>query len=227
MTHAHGDHGHGHHRGGSHDIAADQASWDERYRSSDALWSGNPNPQLVTEASDLSPGTALDVGCGEGADAIWLAERGWRVSAVDFSTVALERGAARARAAGAEVAQRITWIHADLTDWIPPAGSFDLVSSQFMHLPKEQREPLYRRLAEAVAPGGTLLIVGHHPSDMLTSIPRPAVREFFFTGDEVAASLDPNSWEIIVNAEPERSVTDPDGNGVTIHDAVLRARRRM
>jgi SAM-dependent methyltransferase len=233
MTHAHGERserreqGHGHHGDGSHNIAVDQASWDERYRSSDALWSGNPNPQLLTETSDLSPGTALDVGCGEGADAIWLAERGWRVSAVDFSTVALKRGAARAMEAGVEVADRITWIHADLTKWTPAAGSFDLVSSQFMHLPKDQREPLYRRLAESVAPGGTLLVVGHHPSDMQTTVPRPAAREFFFTGDDIAASLDPDEWEIILSAEPERYTTDPEGHTVPIHDAVLRARRRM
>jgi SAM-dependent methyltransferase len=208
-------------------MAVNQASWDERYRSSDALWSGNPNSQLLSQASDLSPGTALDVGCGEGADAIWLAERGWRVSAVDFSNVALQRGAARATEAGAEVAELITWIHADLITWTPAARSFDLVSVQFMHLPKDQREPLYRRLAEAVAPGGTLLVVGHHPSDMQTTVPRPAAREFFFTGNDIAASLDPDGWEIVVNAEPARHTTDPEGNTATIHDAVLRARRRM
>ena len=142
----------------------DEAFWDERYGSIDKLWSGNPNPQLVDQVSDLSPGTALDAGCGEGADAIWLAQRGWRVTAVDFSRVALERGAARALHVGAEVAERITWTHADLATWVPPVETFDLVSAHFMHFPREQREPLYRRLAASVAPAGTLLIVAHHPS---------------------------------------------------------------
>ncbi|HVA24135.1 MAG TPA: class I SAM-dependent methyltransferase, partial [Chloroflexota bacterium] len=111
------------------------AVWDERYRSQGQLWSGRPNPHLVSEAADLTPGTALDAGSGEGADAIWLAEHGWQVTAVDFSTVALERGAARARELGDEVARRITWQHADLTDWGPPVASYDLVSAQFMQLP--------------------------------------------------------------------------------------------
>ncbi len=96
-----------------------ERSWDERYRSRSTLWSGNPNAHLVSEASGLAPGAALDVGSGEGADAIWLAERGWRVTAVDFSSVALERGAARAVEVGADVAQRIDWLHEDLTDWVP------------------------------------------------------------------------------------------------------------
>jgi 2-polyprenyl-3-methyl-5-hydroxy-6-metoxy-1,4-benzoquinol methylase len=80
----------------------DQAFWDERYRSHDALWSGNPNDHLINETDGLTPGPALDVGCGEGADAVWLAERGWRVTAVDLSTVALERGAAHARRVSGE-----------------------------------------------------------------------------------------------------------------------------
>src|SRR5579859_3036709 len=112
MTDTHMEHIHAHHEDGSSDVVMDQAYWEERYRSSNALWSGNPNPQLVSEATDLAPGSALDVGCGEGADAIWLADRGWLVTAVDISTVALERGAARAREAGPAVAKRITWSHA-------------------------------------------------------------------------------------------------------------------
>lgn len=213
-----------------HDSASrfmDEAFWDERYGSIDKLWSGNPNPQLVHEVSDLSPGTALDAGCGEGADAIWLAERSWRVTAVDFSRVALQRGAARALQVGVEVAERITWTHADLTAWIPTPQSFDLVSAHFMHFPREQREPLYRRLAASVAPAGTLLIVAHHPSDLQTTIQRPRLPEMFFTGDDLVAELelDPHQWEIVTNAASERTTTGPDGETVIIHDTVLRARR--
>ena len=211
---------------GSREGMPGAAVWDERYRSQGQLWSGRPNPHLVSEAADLPPGKALDAGCGEGADAIWLAEHGWQVTAVDFSTVALERGAARACEVGAEVAQRITWEHADLTDWVPPARSYDLVSAQFMQLPSDQRELLFRRLAAAVSPGGTLLIVGHHPSDLETTVRRPRAPELFYTGSDVAALLDPESWDVIVNAARERPVTDSECRPVLVHDTVLRAWRR-
>jgi SAM-dependent methyltransferase len=203
-----------------------EASWDERYRSRTALWSGHPNPHLVAEAAGLTPGTALDVGTGEGADAIWLADRGWRVTAVDLSTVALERAAAHAAQLGAEIAGRIGWIHADLTSQDPGPARYDLVSAQYMHLPSGPRRALFGRLAKAVAPGGTLLIVGHHPSDLQTTMPRPPMPELFYTGDDIAATLDSSDWAIITNASPGRTATDPDGNTVTIHDTVLQARRR-
>lgn len=144
----------------------DEELWDERYRSRPTLWSGEPNRHLVGEAADLAPGLALDVGCGEGADAIWLAQRGWRVDGVDVSGVALQRAAEHADRAGAEVAGRISWLHENLTAWDPGRGRYDLVSAQYMHLPSPERDVLFRRLGEAVAPGGTLLIVGHHPSDL-------------------------------------------------------------
>jgi len=203
-----------------------QEFWDERYRSKSELWSGEPNAHLVSQASELSPGTALDVGSGEGADAIWLAERGWQVTAVDVSTVALSRGATRASEVGADVARRIDWLHEDVLTWSPDPMSFDLVSAQFMHLPERPRKSLFQRLAGSVAPGGTLLLVGHHPSDLQTTVPRPPMPELFFTASEIAVSLDTHTWEIAVVAAPERSTTDPEGQTVTIHDAVLAARRR-
>jgi SAM-dependent methyltransferase len=217
--------GHDHHGESRWDVVMDEASLNERYRSSSALWSGNPTPHLVTEAADLDPGAALDVGCGEGADAIWLAERGWRVTAVDLSTVALERAAAHALEVGVDVARRIDWLHADLTDWMPEMATYDLVSAQFMHLPKEPREALFRRLAASVSSGGTLLIVGHHPSDMQTTIARPPAPGLFFTAADVAATLDPHEWDIIVSDTRARPTLDSEGRTVTIHDAVLRARR--
>lgn len=216
----------------SHDHPLDGAAlltqefWDARYGSADQVWSGNPNRHLVEQVADLAPGTALDVGSGEGADAIWLASRGWHVTAIDISTVALDRAAQRAAAAGAEVADRITWQQADILSWAPAPLQFDLVSAQYMHLPTLARESLHRRLAAAVRPGGTLLIVGHHPSDLETSAGRPNLPDFFFTADQIAAALEPDAWQIIVAAAPERQTLDPDGRPVTIHDAVLRAQRR-
>jgi SAM-dependent methyltransferase len=204
----------------------DQEYWDERYRSQDRLWSHDPNRYLVSEASGLSPGTALDAGCGEGADALWLARQGWQVTAVDVSSVALERAAASAAAAGDEIAGRIDWRHVDLMTWDPGQGGFDLVSAQYVHLPPGQRAPLFQRLAAAVRPGGSLLIGAHHPSDLHTTIRRPKQPELFFTGDEIAAALDPALWEIVTNAAPERTVDDHEGRDVTIRDTVFRARRR-
>jgi SAM-dependent methyltransferase len=219
------DHSSDHQHGDSPSELTSEAFWDERYQSSSSLWSGHVNPHLVAEASGLTPGSALDVGCGEGADAIWLAQQGWHVMAVDVSAVALERGAAHALKVSAEAAGRITSLHADLIAWAPPAMSYDLVSAQFIHLPKDQRGVLHRRLADSVVPGGTLLIVGHHPSDLGTTVPRPSVPGLLFTASEVADSLATDEWLILVEEARARQTLDPDGRPATIHDAVLRAQR--
>ncbi|MDG4810452.1 NAD(P)/FAD-dependent oxidoreductase [Micromonospora sp. WMMD1120] len=202
----------------------EEPAWEERYRSRQSVWSGRPNPQLVAEVADLTPGRALDVGSGEGGDAVWLATRGWRVTAVDISATALERAAAHADDAG--VRDRIEFTHADLRDKPPAEEAYDLVSAQFMHLPPAPRRELFARLAAAVAPGGVLLIVGHHPSDLWTSARRMHLPTMMYTADEVAADLDPTRWEVLAAEARPRTATDPDGGDITIHDAVLLARRR-
>jgi SAM-dependent methyltransferase len=201
-----------------------KAYWEERYRSHTGPRSSRPNPQLVAEAGDLAPGTALDAGCGEGADAIWLAARGWRVTAVDFATTALRRAREHAETLGAGITSRIDWVEADLTRWTPTEEHFDLVSADYVH-PAASREALFRRLAASVAPGGTLLIVGHHPSDPQTTPSHAAAPEVHFTAEDVAASLDPDRWDIAVAEARSRSATDPHGHEITIRDAVLRARK--
>lgn len=178
----------------------DQTFWDDLYRSQPALWSGNPNPHLVTEAGGLSPGEALEIGAGEGADAIWLATGGWRVTAVDISTVALGRAADHADAAGPAVAERIQWLHRDVEGWAPPKDHFDLVTAHFFHLPSETRRRVFGGLADSTAPGGSLLIVGHCPMEG-TQMPE----EYFFSGDDIAALLDPDRWEIVTNSVFPRS----------------------
>jgi SAM-dependent methyltransferase len=203
-----------------------EAAWDERYRSRAALWSGKPNLYLMSEADGLAPGLALDAGAGEGADAIWLASHGWRVVAIDISAVALERAAAHAADRGEDVTGLIEWRHVDLASFEPAVASFDLVSAQYLQLPAAPRDVVFGQLAAAVAVGGTLLIVGHHPSDLKTTVPRPPMPELFYTGDDIAALLDDGAWDIVTNAAPGREATDPDGNAVTIHDTVFRARRR-
>jgi SAM-dependent methyltransferase len=201
-----------------------QDFWDERYASRPQVWSGRPNPHLVERARELAPGRALDVGSGEGADAIWLAEQGWDVHAVDVSEVGLARAAGHAAEAGEAVAARIAWRREDVLTWGPEPGAFDLVSAQFMHLPPEPRAALYARLAAGVAPGGSLLIVGHHPLD-IGVVPR-GPRRMMFTAEELAASLDPDAWATLVADAPARPGTAPDGTAVTLHDARLHARRR-
>jgi 2-polyprenyl-3-methyl-5-hydroxy-6-metoxy-1,4-benzoquinol methylase len=203
-----------------------QQAWEERYRSSSAVWSGLPNAALVDEAGDLPAGSALDVGSGEGADALWLAARGWRVTGVDFSATALQRAAGHAAAHGGDVAGRTTWLQADLRVWAPPAAAYDLVTAHFMHLPEEQRRALVDRLADGVAPGGTLLIVGHSAMDLHTTMHRPDIPGMFWTAGEVAATLAPDEWEIVVAQDRPRRARDPEGRYATIQDAVLRARRR-
>lgn len=220
----------------SHDHAANHAPdaqefwteefWNARYSTAGRIWSGNPNPHLVDQVKDLAPGTALDVGCGEGADVIWLAEQGWQVIGVDVSTVALERAADEATKAGAAVAERATFQQVDMLEWTPAPQQFDLVTSHFIHVPAAERESLHRKLAAAVRPGGTLLIVGHHPSDLATSIHRPNLPDLMFTAEEIAAQLDPAEWESIAAMTPGREVRDPAGQLITIHDAVLQAVRR-
>jgi SAM-dependent methyltransferase len=204
-----------------------QEFWDQRYGGHEHVWSGRPNPHLVEHASALAPGRALDVGCGEGADAVWLAERGWTVTAVDISPVGLERAAGHAREAGPTIAERITWQHSDLfaQDTVP-FGAYELVTSQYLHMPPDVRERALGRLAGAVAPGGRLLVVSHHPLDLEIPGLRPNVPELFYTASELAAQLDPSQWEIVLEAAPERTARPHGGDPVTIHDAVLVGRRR-
>ncbi|WP_102142249.1 class I SAM-dependent methyltransferase [Mycobacterium hubeiense] len=207
-------------------IELDKTFWEERWRQAQghgAVQDWPPNPQLVSEVDELTPGDALDAGCGQGTDAFWLAARGWRVTAVDFADAALRRAQANAEALDDAVAARIDWRQADLSVWTPPEEHFDLVSSHYVH-GVSPRDDLFRRLASAVKRGGTLLIVGHHPLDHTTI--SGLSPEVYFSADDVAACLEPDSWDIVVAETRTRSATDPHGRQITLHDAVLRARRR-
>jgi SAM-dependent methyltransferase len=207
-----------------HDQPAEEF-WEEHYRGRERVWSGRANAVLVAVVADLPPGTALDLGCGEGGDAIWLAGRGWRVTAVDVSAIALARLTAEAGAAG--LADAIVVERHDLARTFP-AGTFDLVSAQFLHSPVTfPREEVLRAAARAVAPGGLLVVVGHagfppwagdHEEADLDH-PAPA---------EVLASLDlaTELWDVEQLASPERPVTGPDGRTAVLTDSVVAVRRR-
>lgn len=206
------------HAGPEHQAPHGEQAWDERYLTRPAIWSGQPNAVLVAEAADLRPGTALDAGSGEGGDACWLATQGWKVTAADISSVAIERAAKRASERGLT----ITWLHADLAS-VPAPATYDLVTTHFLHVPRSEQPTLFRHLAAAVAPGGTLLVVGHDFGDMAET-PRRDLKEYAWTAQEVAATLG-EDWTIEAAESRPRQAAGPDGEEVTIHDAILRARR--
>ena len=214
-----------HEHGAGRQPAITRESYDELYRSAPAVWTGRPNRQLVVEAGDLAPGTALDAGAGEGGDALWLAARGWQVTAVDFSPVALERGAAKA--AELQLADRVEWRHEDLEAWTPPEGAFDLVSANYLHAAFADREALFRRLAAAVAPGGTLLVVGHqHGEQWGHGHAHAHEAGALYSAEDVAAVLDPAEWADVVTESRDRDPGAAERTGNPVPDTVLVARRR-
>lgn len=152
------------------------------------------SPSLLDHATEVSPGTALDAGCGEGTDTLWLASRGWRVTAVDVSPIAVDRARQRAVAEQPGVADRIEWVVADLTTW-RPAGSFDLVSAQFVHLPAAATAAFYRQLVASVAPGGSLLVAGHDPSHHRTAGGHDPASDLETV--LVAVADAPDEWELV------------------------------
>ncbi len=177
-----------------------------------------PNVRLTSEIAGLDPGLALDAGCGHGSDALWLAAHGWSVTAVDFSASALAQGRSTAEAAGPDIAGRIEWIEADLGAWLPEPGGYGLVVSLYVHIAGSV-DDMVARLAAAVAPGGTLLLVGHRPIDPVTGDPTPAAGQVQVSLDAVTPALDPARWELLVAEDRPRAAA---GSGV---DAVVRARR--
>lgn len=189
--------------------------WNERHAARDPIEAHEPDPTLVREAGGLSPGRALDLAAGDGRNAIWLAGRGWRVTAVDFSAVAIERARAAAAAAGAEV----EWLEADLLAWSPPERAFDLVTLVFLHLPPDERRAVYAGAAAAVRPGGTLLVVGHDLTNLTDGSGGPQDPAVLFTPAEIAADL---RGFTVVRSEVVRRGGDA---GRVPLDAVVRATR--
>src|ERR671935_1940623 len=209
------------HRGQRFGSAAQAAEWDARYRERDgAMWSGRPNSRLVAEVAALTPGRALDVGCGEGADAIWLAQRGWTVTAIDISEVAICRAREASHPAGASV----EWICGDALQTPLPARSFDLVSLQYPALPKAAGEAAVRRLLDTVRPGGLLLAVYHDLDDeRLEHMKSRGVDPGdYVAADDLSRLLD----DFAVERHAVEPRIDPPPGTPHIADVVLRARRR-
>jgi cyclopropane fatty-acyl-phospholipid synthase-like methyltransferase len=212
--------------------AFDKQYWDQIWQGDRvaAMAAGQPNPHLVREVNDLGPGTALDAGCGAGAEAIWLATRGWQVTAVDIAATALTHAAERATAAG--VHAKVDWVQADLSAW-EPNSRYDLVTTHYAH-PAMPQLDFYERIASWVAAKGTLLIVGHlhhHAQDPTaghehghggTEPPASAS----VTAADITTRLALSVWDIVTAEESHRDLIGPDGRPISIHDVVVRASRR-
>ncbi|MDX6237758.1 MAG: hypothetical protein QOG10_2573 [Kribbellaceae bacterium] len=214
----------------------DKDYWEQHWRQTisgaPAAMDGNPpNPYLVRGTSSLMPGTALDAGCGAGAEAIWLATQGWQVTAADISADALNRATRRATNSG--VAQQVRWIEADLTVWSPET-QFDLVTTHYAH-PAMPQLAFYERVSSWVAPGGTLLIVGHlhtqdfthtHDSTEHENHGQHPPAEAPVAVTDISAVLDDTLWKIVTAEEQLRTLTGPAGQAVDLRDVVVQATRR-
>jgi SAM-dependent methyltransferase len=197
-----------------------QADWDRRYAEREQLWSGQPNGALVAEVAGLEPGRVLDVGCGEGADAVWLARGGWDVTALEVSGLALERAARHARDAGVAV----RWVHAELAQATLPPASFDLVSAQYPALLRTPDAAAERALLAAVAPGGMLLLV-HHADMDTQQMHDPCFDPADYVWPPMVTALLDDHWTIELNEQRPRSTPDSGAGAHHAEDIVLRARR--
>jgi SAM-dependent methyltransferase len=192
--------------------------WDKRYASVDNLWAVKPNRFLVAEVAELEPGRALDLACGEGQNAIWLATLGWDVTGVDFSEVAIAKARARAERDGA----RVAFACADLLEYEAAPGAFDLVLLLYLHILAGERRRVLAEANLALAPGGTLVLIGHDSTNMTDGVGGPSDPRLLFTPDEIADEL--HGLEIV---KAERVLRDVDGESRDAIDALVRARRPL
>ena len=197
----------------------DRGAWDKRYETSELVWTADPNRFLVAELEGVPPGRALDLGAGEGRNAVWLAQQGWTVTAMDFSDVGLDKARTLAASAGVELDTVCT----DATDLDEPSA-FDLVAVMYLHLPSERRRVAHRRAAAAVAPGAILLVVGHDTTNPSAGYGGPQDERVLFGPEDVVADLAASGLEIERAERVARVVATSDGERTAI-DAIVRARR--
>jgi SAM-dependent methyltransferase len=196
----------------------DRAAWDARYGEKELLWTAEANRFLVEVASDLEPGVALDLAGGEGRNAVWLAERGWRVTVLDWSKVALEKGRTLAEARG--VAADVTFMETDLLDWEPSRASAELVMVVYLQIPSPQRERLWRSAAAAVRTGGRLVVIGHDSSNLTDGYGGPQDPAVLYTAEEVAGVL-ADSLTVERSERVERPVEGEDGMHVALDNVTV------
>jgi SAM-dependent methyltransferase len=199
----------------------DSQQWDERYASSEFTWSTQPNQFVAAELAGLPPGRALDLAAGEGRNTVWLAERGWHVTAVDFSRVGLEKGRKLSAARGVDK-DRVTWIVADLHDYRPGPACFDLVLIAYAQVAPDLRAALLARASAAVAPGGTMFVVGHDLTNLTEGAGGPQYPEVLYTPELITAAM---AGLRVLRAERVRRAVQQDGAPATAIDTLVRARR--
>lgn len=197
----------------------DRSSWDERYATEELIWKADPNRFLVEQMDNAHPGRALDVACGEGRNAVWLASKGWRVTGVDFSRTGLAKAQQLATARGVSV----TWIEGDVVEWQPPLEGFDLIVVMYLHLVASERRRVLSHLEAALSPGGILLVVGHDRSNITDGVGGPQDPAILATPEEIAADLPGLRIELAVRVT--RPVATEDGGERQAIDALVRARR--
>ncbi|MGZ8742499.1 MAG: class I SAM-dependent methyltransferase [Nocardioides sp.] len=204
----------------------DSRAWDERYAASELVWSSTPNQFVAVELSDLKPGRALDLAAGEGRNALWLAERGWAVTAVDFSLVGLDKG----RRIEAEHPHgrdlHIEWVHADVLSFEPGPVGYDLALIAYLQLPAAERRTAVRVAFGALAVGGTLLVVAHDSSNLTAGTGGPQDPAVLYTAEEVLGDLDGERFDAVRAERVERVVPADDEHGGepdrTAYDALVR-----
>jgi SAM-dependent methyltransferase len=198
----------------------DSSAWDQRYKGRDLVWTSEANRFLVAEAESLAPARALDLACGEGRNAVWLAERGWRVTGVDFSEVGIEK------ARQLQDARRVhaNWVVADLLRYRPEPRAFELVIVLYLQVPGVQRTPILRAAAQAVAPAGIFLLVAHDSSNIERGHGGPQDPAVLYAPEDVADDLDGSGLQIERAETVERPVETPDGRRIAL-DALVRAAR--
>jgi SAM-dependent methyltransferase len=201
----------------------DSAEWDRRYAAKDLVWSAGPNLWVEEVAAELPPGHALDLAAGEGRNALWLAERGWTVTAVDFSGVALERARSLADERLGANADRLHLIVADLNDYLPGRGRYDLVIAAYLQAGADLRRRALRAAAEAVAPGGLLLVVAHDSDNLAHGVGGPQDPAVLYTAQDVASDIDGIGLRVLRAEARNREVETPEGPKTAI-DAFLLAR---
>ena len=203
----------------------DSTTWDKKYMDSQLLWSPDANIWVKDLTQMLPAGTALDIAAGEGRNALWLVQRGWEVTAVDFSVVALQRARALADEHLGREADRLTTIQADVETWVPKARSYDLVLVAYLHLTEQLRRPVMRAAAEAVAPGGTLLVVGHDLENLSSGLGGPQNPAVLYRPSDIVADIEPAGLIVGRSETAARSVTDGQGQPAEALDALVVARR--
>ena len=183
------------------------ARWNERYAAADLIWSAGPNALLAREMADAEPGTAFDAACGEGRNALWLAERGWRVTAADFSDVAVSKG----RQIAARRGLQVNWLVADLARDPLPETRYDLVIVCYLHTDPAERSLWLPRLVDAVAPGGTFFYLGHDAANIEQGVGGPQDPDLLPSADDVVAALP--GFQIICAGIEQRPVAADPGHG--------------